>query len=59
MTNSHARTPWTDRQRREPCPRVNNFFFRSKTDYTIATGGLVNPSNEVTKEDKHVILDHG
>jgi hypothetical protein len=26
---------------------------------TIATGGLVNPSNEVTKEDKHVILDHG
>jgi hypothetical protein len=26
---------------------------------SIATGGLVNPSNEVTKEDKHVILDHG
>jgi hypothetical protein len=30
MTNSHARTPWTDRQRREPCPRVNKFFFDQK-----------------------------
>jgi hypothetical protein len=43
-------------ERSSTCRQYKRVF---DTTNTIATGGLVNPSNEVTKNYKHVILDHG